>query len=229
MRWQARVAVLLAANRRIERVWTISPLLEATRGCGYDGPMVAAATTTGSETIVPIHRLDLDAYNQIVASGALEGQRVELLEGLFVEMSPQSRDHAAVIETLTGHFANADARLRVQLPLEVVPDSEPEPDIALVAPHSPRGEHPRTALLVIEVAVSSQQIDREVKGRLYALAGIPTYWLIDVPVRAVEVYSDPHADGYRRCKRHGAQAILSCPIAGVADLSLVSLFGDQGD
>lgn len=207
----------------------VSTALEATSCRGYDGPMVATATITGSETIVPIHRLDLDTYNQIVACGALEGQRVELLEGLFVEMSPQSREHAAVIETLTGHFANADARLRVQLPLEVAPDSEPEPDIALVAPGSPRGEHPRTALLVVEVAVSSQRIDREVKGRLYALAGIPTYWLIDVPARSVEVYGEPHADGYRQCRRHSAPAILSCPVAGVADLSLVSLFGDQED
>lgn len=191
--------------------------------------MVATATISGSETAVPIHRLDLDTYNQIVASGALEGRRVELLEGLFVEMSPQSRAHAAVIETLTGHFANADARLRVQLPLEVAPDSEPEPDVALVAPRSPRGEHPRTALLAVEVAVTSQRIDREVKGRLYALAGIPTYWLIDVPARSVEVYSEPQLDGYRQCKRHDAEAILSCPIAGVADLPLASLFGAEAE
>lgn len=194
----------------------------------YDGPMVATATITGSETIVPIHRLDLDTYNQIVACGALEGQRVELLEGLFVQMSPQSREHAAAIETLTSHFAGADARLRVQLPLEVAPDSEPEPDIALVATGSPRGEHPRTALLTVEVAVSSQRIDRDVKGRLYALAGIPTYWLIDLPARSVEVYTEPHAEGYRRCRRFGAETILSCPVAGVADLPLSSLFGDLG-
>lgn len=207
----------------------ITTALRETACRGYDGPMVATATITRSATTVPIHQFDLDTYNQIVACGALEGQRVELLDGLFVQMSPQSRDHAAAIEALTGHFAGAHARLRVQLPLEVAPDSEPEPDIALVAPQSPRGEHPRTALLTIEVAVSSQRIDREVKGRLYAVAGIPIYWLIDVPARSVEVYSEPHANGYSQCRRYGAEATLSCPIEGVAELPLASLFGDQED
>ena len=135
--------------------------------------------------------LDLETYNQIVASGALEGKHVELLEGLVVDMSPSSTVRADVIMLLTRHFAQASAWLRVQLPLEVPPDSEPEPDLALVASRPPHGEHPRTALLVVEVSVSSQRIDREIKRRLYAQVGIPTYWLIDVP---------PASSRFTRCR-----------------------------
>ncbi len=188
--------------------------------------MAATATITGSETVLPIHRLDLETYNKIVASGALEGERIELLEGLVVEMSPQSTIHADVIMLLTRHFAQASAWLRVQLPLEVPPDSEPEPDLALVASRPPHGEHPRTALLVVEVSVSSQRIDREIKRRLYAQAGIPTYWLIDVPARAVEVHSLPGSNGYASCELHASESILSCPVVGVADLPVSALFDD---
>lgn len=213
----------------MKRRWAITISPKASRSRGYAERMAATATITGSAGRLPLHRLDLDAYNQIVASGALEGQRVELLDGLIAEMSPQSAAHAEAIMLLTRHFANAGAWVRVQLPLEVAPDSEPEPDIALVATRPPRGEHPRTALLVIEVAVSSQQIDREVKGRLYARAGIPTYWLIDLPGRAVEVYAMPAEGGYRHRERHAGAAVLSCRGTGVADLSLAALFGDISD
>src|SRR5271155_4050934 len=153
--------------------------------------MVAAAASS-----LPIHRLDLETYNQMVASGALEGEPVELLEGLLVEvMSPQSPAHAAVIEELERHLANAEARLRTQMPMEVPPDSEPEPDLALLAEKPPPGRHPRTALLVVEVAVGSHEADRGVKAELYATAGVPTYWLVDVPGKAVEVRSDPGPAG----------------------------------
>ena len=95
---------------------------------------MAAATAPS----LPIHRLDVDAYDQMVASGALEGEPVELLEGLLVEvMSPQSPAHAAAIERLTRHLGAARARLRVQLPLALPPDSEPEPDLALVEVTAP--------------------------------------------------------------------------------------------
>ncbi len=212
----------------MKRRWIIANSLKASHRGGYAELMAATATITGSAGPLPLHRLDLDAYNRIVASGALEDRRVELLEGLIAEMSPQSTAHAEAIMLLTRHFANAKAWVRVQLPLEVAPDSEPEPDIALVAERPPRGEHPRTALLVIEVATSSQRVDREVKGRLYARAGVPTYWLIDVPARTVEVYDGPRQRGYARCERHTGAAILSCRAIGVADLSLAALFDGVG-
>jgi Uma2 family endonuclease len=186
---------------------------------------VAAAPAT----TLPLHRLDVDTYNRIVASGALEGQHVELLDGTIVDMSPQSPSHAAVVEALTRHFASAPGRLRVQLPLEVRPDSEPEPDLAIVEEPALSGRHPRTAALVIEVAVSSQPIDRNVKARLYARAGIPTYWLIDVPARAVEVRTRPGEQGYVGVKTYRLGETVPCPLDGMPDLDIAALLANVAD
>jgi Uma2 family endonuclease len=177
---------------------------------------------------LPIHRLDVGTYGQMVESGALEGESVELLEGLLVEvMSPHSTDHAAVIERLTRQLARARARLRVQLPLEVPPDSVPEPDLALVEEEPSRGRHARTASLVVEVAVSSHGIDRGVKARLYAEAGVPVYWLIDVPGRVVEVRADPGPEGYRRCDVYGVGMLVPAPERGMADLDVGALLEES--
>jgi Uma2 family endonuclease len=169
---------------------------------------------------LPIHRLDVETYGRMVASGALEGEPVELLEGLLVEMSPQGSAHADVIMRLTRHLANAQAWLRVQLPLEIPPDSVPEPDLALVAEESPPGRHPRSALLVVEVAVSLHAVARGVKAHQYARARIPVYWLIDVPGKAIEVRTDPGPEGYRQCKIYGADAQVPSSVQGVADLDI---------
>jgi Uma2 family endonuclease len=181
-----------------------------------------------AQTPLPLHHLDVETYNQIVASGALEGRRVELLDGVLAQMSPQSPAHATVIEALTEHFAGAKARVRVQLPIEVASDCEPEPDLALVAHRPPPGRHPTTALLVVEVAVSSQMIDRNVKAAMYAKAGIPTYWLVDVPGRAVEVRTEPGPDGYGRCQTYPEPASVPCPLDGVADLDIAALLAETG-
>jgi Uma2 family endonuclease len=174
-----------------------------------------------------IHRLDTETYNRIVASGALEGRPVELIEGLIVDMmSPQGVSHAEVIEGLTAHFAHADARLRVQLPFEVPPDSVPEPDLALLARRPPRGRHPGAALLVIEIAVSSHQVDRGAKADLYARAGVPVYWLVDVPAKLVEVRTEPRPEGYLRCKTYTRGAHVPSPVAGAADLDVSALLAD---
>jgi Uma2 family endonuclease len=178
---------------------------------------------------LPILPLETEIYNRIVASGALDGEPVELLGGLLVEVSPQDTVHAAVIRRLTRHLAGAQAWLQVQLPLEIPPDSEPEPDLALIAEEPSPECHPRTALLVVEVSVTSHEVDRGVKAHLYARAGVPAYWLVDVPSRAVEVRSDPGPNGYRRCDIHGVSASVPAPVAGIQKLDVGSLFAGIGD
>jgi Uma2 family endonuclease len=184
---------------------------------------------TQAASSLPLHKLDTEIYNRMVASGALEGEPVELLDGWLVDvMSPQSPDHATVIERLTHSLGRAQARLRIQLPLEIPPDSEPEPDLALiVAPSSP-AHHPRTALLVVEVSISTHAIDRNVKASLYAKAGVPTYWVVDVPGKAIEVRSDPGLDGYRRCDIYPVGAEVPSPAPGVEDLDVGELLEDVG-
>lgn len=171
-----------------------------------------------------IHRLDVGAFERMVASGELEGRPIELLEGLLVEVSPQGPEHALVIEELDLHCRLAHARVRVQLPMETSWGSLPEPDLALVEEPPARDRHPRTALLVVEVAVTSHDEDRVTKASMYASAPVPTYWLIDVPAKTVEVRSEPGPDGYGRCDIYGLGTKVPSPAEGVADLDVTALF-----
>jgi Uma2 family endonuclease len=128
---------------------------------------------------------------------------VELLEGRLVIVSPQGPPHASLVGALAEKLRAAyGARhaVREEKPLELS-DSLPEPDVAVV-----RGEqldyaaqHPSgsDALLVVEVAVTSQMLDRD-KARLYAKASVPVFWLLDVPARRLEVHTDPQPDGRYR-------------------------------
>jgi Uma2 family endonuclease len=176
-----------------------------------------------------IHRLDVGTYEQMVASGVLGGQRIELLEGLLVEVSPQGPDHAEVIRRLTRYLAAARAWLGVQLPLEARWGALPEPDLVLTESPPPRGRHPRTALLAVEVAVSSHKEDRGEKAIMYAGAPVPTYWLVDVPGHTVEVRTDPGPRGYNHCEVYGVGASVPSPAEGVPDLEVATLFEGLAD
>lgn len=131
-----------------------------------------------------------------------EDEHVELLEGLLVAVTPQREDHSKVILRLTRALNGAlgDAyEVRPQLPLTLGEDSEPEPDVAVVlaADARSRTEHPRSAVLVVEVAADSLRKDREIKGALYVRAGVPEYWIVNLADRCVEIYSDPDAGAGR--------------------------------
>jgi Uma2 family endonuclease len=181
--------------------------------------LVAALSTE-----LPVHRLDAETYGRIVDSGALDEQRVELLDGIIIQMSPHSSEHARIVRRLTKHLAGAKrGSLSVQLPLQVAPDSLPEPDLALVDEPTTPGQHPTSALLVVEVTVSSHAIDRGRKAELCAAAGIPTYWLIDIPGRAVEVRTDPAPAGYRTLHTLDAGGVLASPCDGVDELAIQTL------
>jgi Uma2 family endonuclease len=175
----------------------------------------------------PIHRLDVGTYHRMVASGALEGKRVELLEGLIVEMSPKSPGHVVVVTGLMRHFAAAPRWwTQVQDPIEVAWDCEPEPDIAVASQKPPQGQHLRTVLLVIEVAVNSHPTDRSVRAKLYARAQIPTYWLVDVPGRTIEVRTEPSSDSYAHCEIYREGDVVPSPLDGVDDLDVAALLAD---
>lgn len=149
--------------------------------------------------------LTIDEYHRMVDAGVFdEDDHLELLHGILVSRSPQSGPHARIIQRLTGILVRGLGEtydVRVQLPLTLTDDSEPEPDFSIV-PHGEEGEgsnHPRTALLVIEVSRTSLRFDRAVKAPLYARAGVPEVWLIDVNGRRVEVLRnpDPTTGSYR--------------------------------
>ena len=129
--------------------------------------------------------------------GLFENQRVELIDGEIICMSPQNNPHAlavSIIDALLHRMLPAEFTVRCQLPLVANESMEPEPDFAVVAggPESQR-EHPRTALLVIEVADTTLAYDRK-KASLYASVQVPEYWIVDLAKRRVEVRRNPIAD-----------------------------------
>ena len=147
----------------------------------------------------------------MIELGMLDDERIELLHGTLVEMSPNNPPHASPIQALTMVLVPAlagRAVVRVQLPLIAADESEPEPDIAVVPIGDYRRKHPRKAQLVIEVAVASVGKDRQVKAPLYAASKFPEYWLVDVRARRVEVYRAPRRGAYTRVTHHGRRDLL---------------------
>ena len=108
----------------------------------------------------------------------------------------------ALTERLVPELAGI-ARGRVQLPFAATEHSEPEPDIAIVPADEPRDRHPERALLVIEVADAYARLDLVRKARIYAAAGVPAYWVIDINDEVVHVHAAPSAAGYATVTQHG--------------------------
>jgi Uma2 family endonuclease len=176
-----------------------------------------------------LYRLDTETYNRMVATGALADEPLELLEGLLIEMGRQGPSHYTTIVRLTRHLAAARAWLGVQGPLEVKPDSEPEPDLTLIEGELSSKHLPRRALLVVEVAVTTHSKDRLRKGPIYARNEVRTYWLVDVPARTVEVRTEPRVAGYGRCEIYTLGDRVPSPAEGVPDLEVAWLFDEMGD
>jgi len=150
-------------------------------------------------------RFTVEAYHRMVEAGILaEDDRVELIRGEVVEMTPIGRSHAARVDRLTRLFTSRlgeRAIVRVQGPLPLGPDSEPQPDLTLLRPCSDfyleTPLRPSDVFLVVEVADSSLATDRTVKMPLYAEAGIREAWLVDLVAGRLEVHRDPTPHGYR--------------------------------
>lgn len=156
----------------------------------------------GPDEIAPetIRRLSRREYDQMVAAGIFdEDERIELLEGMLVTMSPQGEPHARVIEWLTQRmivWLGFDFRVRCQLPYAASESSEPEPDLAIFRGDHRTDDHPSEALLIVEVSDSSIRKDRILKQRVYAKAGLPEYWIVNVQAKTVEVYTQPRGDAF---------------------------------
>lgn len=157
-----------------------------------------------------------------------ENDRIELLEGGILHMSPKGPRHVFTVQELSARLAPllpADWHLRVQDPLTLA-ESEPEPDLAIVrgsrrdyaARHPGAGE----VGLVIEVADSSLELDRSVKQRVYAAAGVPVYWLVNLAARNFEVFSLPTTGneqtpaGYKSRRVFDDQSAVEFELAGRA-------------
>jgi Uma2 family endonuclease len=163
----------------------------------------------GPESVRPLRRAE---YDRLVELGCFEDERIELLEGLLVAMSPPAAPHSFAINKLTMLFAQAigtRAIVQVQNPLAVSDSSKPQPDLALLRDEDYSREHATWAFLVVEVSDSSLRKDRLVKAALYARARIPEYWIVNLDDRVLEVYRDPRDGIYARATSHRPGETLS--------------------
>ena len=154
----------------------------------------------------PLYRLSVEQYHRISEAGIIpSGAAVELIEGLLVRKMPKNPPHiiaTALLNRLLLRLLPDDWFVLIGDPimLEAL-GSEPEPDVMIVRgnPRDYRAAKPGpdAAALVIEVADTSYRYDRQVKWALYAAAGVPVYWIVDLNRRVLEVHADPSAEGYR--------------------------------
>lgn len=144
-------------------------------------------------------RLTSERYFSLFTNGTIDpDDRVELLEGVVVAMSPSNPPHAAItsqVARVLTQLLGERASVRVQSPLVVGRRSVPEPDVAVVAGAAADyyRAHPTSALLVVEVADRSLAQDRITKATIYAKAEVPEYWIVNLRAGCVEVYRSPDA------------------------------------
>jgi len=149
-----------------------------------------------------------DFYQMAEAGIFDEDDRVELLAGEIIEMTPIGSRHAACVDRVAQLFFERAARraiVRVQNPIRLGKHSEPQPDLVLLRPrpdfYAQGHPGPEDVLLLVEVAETSAEYDRTIKLPLYARSGIPEVWLVDLAAAAVEVHRRPTPEGYQEVQR----------------------------
>jgi Uma2 family endonuclease len=176
-----------------------------------------------------VHRMSADDYHRLIDSGSLdEDTRIELIDGLLLDMSPKSPAHENVIAALADYLHDELDRgryqVRVGAPLSIG-DSEPEPDLVVIERGTPQPYHPGTAALVIEVAVSSQRRDLRTKPAIYARAGVPRYWVVDVDGGRAVAHTDPADGSYRNAEIVTELAAASIGLAPIAVSDVLAAAG----
>jgi Uma2 family endonuclease len=191
---------------------------------GYIDRQGASRYRGGMQTPLTVRRWQRAEYEWLIGLGAFYGEPLELIGGQLLVAEPQGASHASAI-------SRADYALRaivpggwivrIQSPVSLDDESEPEPDLVVVPerPGDHRDWHPAHPALVMEVAESSLDFDRMLKGSLYARAAVSDYWILNLVERVVEVYRDAGPDAsavfgwrYRSVTRLAAPATIA-PLA----------------
>jgi len=167
-------------------------------------------------------RFTVSEYHRMAEAGILgEDDPVELIDGQIYVMSPIGSQHTACVDRLTRLFILAlhnQVLVRTQNPILLAPDSEPEPDVALLTPrddaYAARHPRPDEVMLVVEVSGSSLEFDQTTKLPLYAQAGIPEVWIVALQADQIHIYCEPSASGYAEhttCERGDTMTIQAVP------------------
>ena len=152
------------------------------------------------------HRLSVSDYHRMANAGIIaRDAHMELIDGEIIEMTPIGSNHAGIVKRLIRLFSMAvgeRAIVSAQDPIVLGTDSEPEPDIALLAPRDDfyTDAHPGAdeILLLVEVSNTSLRYDKDIKVPLYCRYGIPEVWLIDIENREISIFLDAGSNGYNR-------------------------------
>ncbi|MEG4842397.1 Uma2 family endonuclease [Microcoleus sp. B9-D4] len=170
-----------------------------------------------TEAPFTLRKWTVKEYHKLGEMGVFHPEeRIELIEGNIIKMSAKGTAHTSALgrtdRLLQSLFANL-AWVRMQDPIALDDNSEPEPDIAVVridafdyATHHPT---PSEVYLIIEVADSSLAYDREIKAKAYARSGIADYWVLNVNERQLHVFREPAEEGYQSEVILGESAIVS--------------------
>ena len=178
-------------------------------------------------------KFTVEQYHKMVDSGILtEDDRIELIGGEIIEMSPIGTKHAACVNRLVNLLAQLSRKriiLASQNPIALNENSEPQPDVALLKPRDDFYEtaHPQPSdiFLLIEVADSTVKYDREVKIPLYAQANIIEVWLVDIYEQVIEVYQQPISAGYQHIQKFARGQSLSIQAFPDVNISVDEIFG----
>jgi Uma2 family endonuclease len=168
-------------------------------------------------TVQILHKkFTVGQYHQMIESGILtDRDRVELLQGEIIEMSPVGRQHAACVDRLTELFVLrlfSQAIIRVQSPIHLSNNSEPQPDVAILQRrpdfYAESHPQPKDIFALVEVSDTTIEFDRTVKVPLYAQDDIAELWIVDLNTETVQVYREPHSTGYQSVQTlHRGQTI----------------------
>lgn len=188
--------------------------------------MVASTQTVPQTVSTPltldfIWRLSVEQYHQMIAAGILtSGDPVELLEGILVTKMAKNPPHSLATQLIRDALANifsSEWCVSAQEPITLA-DSEPEPDVAVAQGDRRRyaSRHPSAedTALVVEVADSSLSLDRKLKKRIYAAAGIPVYWIVNLTKQRIEIYSEPSGSEYQQRTDYDIDAEVPVVIEG---------------
>ncbi len=175
----------------------------------------------------------VEEYDRMIRSGIFtEDERIELIEGDIVKMSPIGKLHAACVIRLTmllTRIVGQLALVSVQNPIHPNDFSRPQPDVALLKPrddfYAQAHPMPDDILLIVEVADTTAAFDRAVKVPLYARAGIPVVWLIDLQRDLIEIYSQPVNGAYQEVRDARRGDTLTLESLSVLKLSIDEILG----
>jgi len=179
------------------------------------------------------HPFTVDDYHRMAETGILcKDDRVELLEGQIVAMSPIGNVHQACVDRLNRLFIKAcgdEAIVRIQGSVVLNDRTQPQPDVALLRPresfYADGAPGPGDILLLVEVCDSSVDKDLRIKMPLYARVGVSEFWLVDIPQSRIDIYRTPTPDGYADTRTAHLGDTISPAAFPDVSFTVASIFG----